>query len=62
MTLPTIFITLFEIALVLFVVWALFHEDRFAAFERKIFYMIRRRRNIKLVKDGRGQTAAKRSF
>ncbi len=41
--------TLFEVALVLFTLWALFHEDRFVSFERRIAAAFRRR-NIKAVK------------
>ncbi len=41
--------TLFEAALVLFTLWALFHEDRFVSFERRIAAAFRRR-SIKAVK------------
>lgn len=37
-------LTIFEIALVAFVIWAVFHEDRFIAFEEKIVAHLRRRR------------------
>ena len=43
MTTAMILRTLFEIALVGFALWALFHEDRFAAAERRLFAYIRRR-------------------
>ena len=36
--------TLFEFLLVGFAIWALFNEDRFIAFEEKLFSAIRRRR------------------
>ena len=41
--------TVFEVVLVLVTLWALFHEDRFIAVERKIAAAFRRRR-IKAVK------------
>ena len=41
--------TLFEIVLVSFTVWGLFHEDRFIAFEDRLFSRIRRR-HLKLSK------------
>ena len=37
-------LTIFEIALVAFVIWAVFHEDKFIAFEERIAANIRRRR------------------
>ena len=37
-------LTIFEIALVAFTIWAVFHEDRFIAFEEKLVANIRRRR------------------
>lgn len=43
MTTSMILQTVFEIALVGFTLWALFNEDRFAAFEEKIVCAIRRR-------------------
>ena len=36
--------SLFEIALVSFTIWSLFHEDRFIAFEEKFLCKIRRSR------------------
>jgi len=36
--------TIFEIILVGFAIWAVFHEDRFAAFEERLVSRIRRRR------------------
>ncbi|MBE6727622.1 MAG: hypothetical protein E7562_03125 [Ruminococcaceae bacterium] len=44
--------TVLEIAAVVFVLWAVFHEDRFAAFEKRIFARIRRSR-LKVVRGGR---------
>lgn len=43
MTVAMILRTVFEIALVGFTLWALFHEDRFAAFEERIVCLIRRK-------------------
>ncbi|MCQ2440695.1 MAG: hypothetical protein MJ076_02205 [Clostridia bacterium] len=40
--------SLFEIILVAFTIWALFHEDRFIAFEDKLFSHIRRK-NLKIL-------------
>lgn len=40
--------TCFEFVLVLFTVWAVFHEDKFIAFEEKLFSNIKRRK-LKLV-------------
>ncbi len=37
-------LTIFEIAMVAFVIWAVFHEDRFIAFEERIVARFRRRR------------------
>lgn len=36
--------TLFEIIMVIAVVWCLFNEDKLIAFERRLFSAIRRRR------------------
>ncbi|MBR4910211.1 MAG: hypothetical protein IKZ47_02675 [Clostridia bacterium] len=41
--------TLFETALVVFAVWAVFHEDIFIAFEKRVAAYFKRRR-LKLVK------------
>ena len=41
--------TLFELALVIFTIWALFNEQRFVAIERRIIAHIRRRK-LKVVK------------
>ncbi len=49
MDLSNILKTLFELALVIFTLWALFHEDRFAAIEQRIFANIRRRK-LRVVK------------
>ena len=37
-------LTIFEIAMVGFVIWAVFHEDKFVAFEERIVARFRRRR------------------
>lgn len=42
-------ITLFEVALVAFTLWALFHEDVLVAFEERVISRIRRQR-LKVVK------------
>ena len=44
MNFGTIIKTIFEIALIAFTLWAVFHEDKFAAFEQKIISNIRRRK------------------
>ena len=44
MNLQGTLLTIFEIALVAFVIWAVFHEDKFIAFEERIAANIRRRR------------------
>ncbi len=41
--------SIFEVVLVVFTIWALFHEDRFIVFEDKLFSRIRRK-NLKLIK------------
>ncbi len=43
------FSTLFEIILVAFVFWAIFNEDKFIRFEKRIIATFRRKR-LKLVK------------
>ena len=48
--------TVFEIVLVGFCLWAVFHEDIFVAFEQRIFSRIKRKR-LKVVRgDALGQT------
>ncbi|MCQ2455043.1 MAG: hypothetical protein MJ090_02720 [Clostridia bacterium] len=42
--------TVFEFLLVSFTVWAVFHEDRFIAFEEKIMADLRRKK-LKVVKE-----------
>ena len=44
-------ITLFEIAMVIFVVWSVFHEDRFIKFEDRIAARFRRRK-LKVIQGG----------
>ncbi len=41
--------TLFELILVIAVVWCIFHEDRLIAFEKRILCLIKRRR-LRVVK------------
>ncbi len=43
------FSTLFELGLVVFVLWAIFNEDKFIRFEKRILAYFRRRR-LKVVK------------
>lgn len=52
MTFVDVILTIFEIALVSFTVWAVFHEERFIAFEDRIRARLRRSR-LKVVKGGR---------
>ncbi len=42
-------LTIFEIAMVAFVIWAVFHEDLFVAFEERIVARFRRRQ-FKVIK------------
>lgn len=49
MNLTGTLLTIFEIAIVAFVIWAVFHEDRFVAFEERIGAHFRRRR-FKVIK------------
>ena len=58
MNLQGTLLTIFEIALVAFAIWAVFHEDRFVAFEEKIVSRIRRRR----VKVLRGNSVCKTCY
>ena len=51
MNLKDILITLFEIALVVFTIWAVFHEDLFIEFEDRIVARFRRRK-FKVVRGG----------
>lgn len=44
MDLGMIFRTVFEVAIIVFTLWAVFHEDRFAALEQRLFARIRRRK------------------
>ncbi|MBQ8204080.1 MAG: hypothetical protein IJZ75_07365 [Clostridia bacterium] len=52
MSFVDIILTILEIALVGFTVWAVFHEDRFIAFEDRIMAKFRRGR-LKVVDGGR---------
>ena len=49
MTFTMILRTLFEIILFVAVIWCIFHEDRLAAFEKRILCNIKRRR-LKVVR------------
>ena len=49
MTFSMIIRTIFEFALIAFTLWAVFHEDFFAALEQRIFASIRRSR-LKILK------------
>ena len=49
MNLQGTLLTIFEIGLVLFAIWAVFHEDRFIKFEERIAARFRRRR-FKVIK------------
>ena len=44
-------LTIFEIALVAFTIWAVFHEDRFVAFEERVVAHFRRRK-FKVLRGG----------
>lgn len=44
MNLQGTLLTIFEIALVAFTIWAVFHEDRFIKFEERVAAHFRRRR------------------
>lgn len=47
-------VSLLEVAIVLFTVWAVFHEDRFIAIEEKLFRKIKRRR-MRVIAGGKQQ-------
>lgn len=49
MSLSGSILTIFEMALVAFAVWSVFNENRFIAFEERIFAKIRRNR-LKVIK------------
>ncbi len=51
MSFQDVLLTIFEIALVSFTVWAVFHEEKFIAFEDRIMAKLRRNR-LKVVKGG----------
>ena len=44
MTFAMLLRTLFEILMFVAVVWCVFHEDRLAAFEKRVFCAVKRRR------------------
>ena len=46
------FATVFEVVLVSFTVWAVFHENKFIDFEDRLFARIRRR-SLKVIKGAR---------
>lgn len=52
MNLQGTLLTIFEIAMVSFAIWAVFHEDRFIIFEERIVAHFRRRR-FKVVEGNR---------
>ena len=49
MVVSMVFRSVFELAMFVFIVWGIFHEDRLAAFERSAFAALRRRR-LRVVK------------
>ncbi|MBO4693269.1 MAG: hypothetical protein J5659_02600 [Clostridia bacterium] len=49
MSLSQVIRTLFEIGLVVLVIWAVFHEDMFIAVEERILSTVRRKR-LKVIK------------
>ncbi len=49
MSFPMILRTVFEIALFAAIIWGFFHEDRLAAFERRVFCSLRRKK-LKVIK------------
>lgn len=52
MTLTQIIRTILEFSAVVFLIWGYAHEDRFVAFERRLFAAVRRRR-LHIVRGGR---------
>lgn len=44
MTFTDLLLSIFEVALVLITIWAVFHEDRFVAFEERVISYFRRRK------------------
>lgn len=44
MTFAMLLRTIFEILMFVAVVWCVFHEDRLAAFEKRVFCVVKRRR------------------
>ena len=53
-------LTILEVAMVAFAVWAVFHEDRFVAFEERLVSRFRRRR-FKVI-NGNGNTVCKTCY
>ncbi len=51
MSFRDVLLTVFEIALVTFTIWAVFHEDRFIAFEDRIKAKFRRSK-FRVIKGG----------
>lgn len=51
MSIGMVFSTVFEVALVAFTLWAIFHENKFIDFEDKLFARIRRR-SLRVIKGG----------
>ena len=55
------FSTLFEFVLFAFVVWAIFHEDKFIRFEKRIAAFFRRRK-LKVVKTSASISRSEKVF
>lgn len=53
--------SILELAAVVFVIWALFNEERFAALEKKLFARIRRSR-FKVIKGGGRSSCPKAEY
>ena len=51
MSIGNIIRTVLELAAIIFVMWGLFNEDKFVAFEERLFARIRRNR-FKIIKGG----------
>ena len=49
MSFPMLLRTVLEIALLAAVIWGFFHEDRLAAFERRVFCYLKRKK-LKVIK------------
>lgn len=60
MSIGDIIRSILEFAAVIFVVWGLFHEDKFIKFEEKLFAQIRRNK-FKVIKGGTKHVQNKKS-